>query len=158
MMQIKFKKWIIQCDVDATRKAYAKIKSGGPEECGCNTCKNFVAARQYTYPQEVSSILEQLGISINKEAEVYHNCKLESGLHDYGGWFHFIGSIEEGPDSKRQIAENTFTFELERIDNRFAMGFTADIALVQRSFGNQPVVQVEFEAEVPWVIEGPAAE
>jgi hypothetical protein len=94
MTTIKFKKWKIECDVSGTREAYAKIERGGPEECDCNTCNNFAAARQYAYPQEARSLLEQLGIDINKEAEVYHKCKLESGLHNYGGWFHFIGSIE----------------------------------------------------------------
>jgi hypothetical protein len=156
-MTIRFKKWEIECDVEATRAAYAKIERGSPEDCGCNTCKNFAAARQYAYPQEARSILGQLGIDINKEAEVYHNCKLESGLHYYGGWFHFIGSME-GPDSEREIAENTFTFDLEHIDNRFAVGFTAHSALVAGSFGNQRVIQVEFRAEVAWIIEGLEAE
>jgi hypothetical protein len=155
MTTIKFKKWKIKCDVEATREAYAMIERGGPEECGCNTCKNFDAARQYAYPQEVRSLLEQLGIDINKEAEVYYNCKLESGLHSYGGWFHFIGSIEEGSDSRRRVAKSTFILELERIDNRFAIGFTADTALVPGSFGDERVMQVEFEAEVNWFIEGP---
>ena len=158
MTIIEFKKWKIECHVGATREAYAKMERGGPEECGCNTCKNFASARQYAYPQEVRSLLEQLGIDMNKEAEVYHNCKLETGLHDYGGWFHLVGTIKEGPDSKRQIGENTFIFELERIDNRFAIGFTAQAALVPKSFGDHPVTQVEFETEVPWVIEGPEAE
>jgi len=158
MTTIKFKKWKIECDVAGTREAYAKIERGGPEECDCNSCKNFAAARQYAFPQEARSLLEQLGIDIDKEAEVYHNCKLESGLHNYGGWFHFIGSIEDGPDSKRQIAENSFALDLERMDNRFAMGFTAQTALVPRSFGDQPVIQVEFQAEVNWLIEGLEAE
>src|SRR4051812_35650631 len=110
MTIVEFKKWKLACNVEATREAYAKIDRGGPEECGCNTCKNFAAARQHAYPQEVRLLFEQLGIDLNKEAEVYHNCKLETGLHDYGGWFHFIGTVETGPDANRQIAENTFTF------------------------------------------------
>lgn len=154
MTTIKFGELQIECDVEATREAYAKIERGSPEECGCN---NFAAARQYAYSQEARSILEQLGIDVNKEAEVYHYCKLESGLHNYGGWFHFIGSIE-GLNSKGQIAENTFTFDSERVGSRFAMYFTAHTALVPKAFGDQPVIQVEFEAEVHWVIEGPEAE
>jgi hypothetical protein len=158
MTIVEFKKWKLACHVEATREAYAKIERGSPVACGCNTCKNFAAARQYAYPQEARSLLEQLGVDIDKEAEVYHNCRLETGLHNYGGWFHFIGSIKEGPDSTRQIAENSFTFDLEPIDNRFVIGFTARAALVARSFGDQPVIQVEFRTEVPWIIQGPEAE
>jgi 8-oxo-dGTP pyrophosphatase MutT (NUDIX family) len=153
MNTIRFKHWKLQCDSFATREAYEQIAHGGPEDCGCNACKNFAAARRYVYPTDVRELFEELGIDINKEAEVYHNCKLDSGLHDYGGWFHFVGSIEDGADSKRQIAENSFRFDLEPSNDQFAIGFTAYTSLVPESFGDQALVQIEFEAKIPWVIE-----
>ena len=158
MNTIRFKHWTLQCDSGITREAYKQIEHGGSEDCGCNTCKNFVAARRYVYPQDVRVLFEQLGIDINKEAEVYHTCKLDSGLHDYGGWFHFAGSIEEGTDSKRQIGETSFAIDLEPTNDQFAIGFTAHSALVPESFGDEPVVQIEFEAKIPWVLESDEAE
>jgi hypothetical protein len=32
-------------------------------------------------------------ISDPLDGEVYHNARLASGLHDYGGWFHFVGAL-----------------------------------------------------------------
>lgn len=151
MTIVRFKKWKIDCATEATRRAYAQIEKGGPEEGGCKTCQNFIAARHQAYPPEVRVLLEQLGIDHTKEAEVYHNCRLQPGLHGYGGWFHFVGFVD-GSDAKRQIAENTFTFDLEPINGRFAIGFTTHVALVPKAFGDQPVIQVEFEAKIPWII------
>ena len=36
--------------------------------------------------------------SIGKEAEIYHNGQVRPGIHSYGGWFHFVGTIETGDD------------------------------------------------------------
>ena len=158
MTTAQFRRWRIKYDPDATRKAYAQVLQGSPEECGCNTCKNFAAARNYAYPPEAKAFFELLGIDLSKEPEVYHNRRLENGLHSYGGWFHFTGSIEEGSDAKKQVAENVFRFELEQITDGYAIGLTSHKALVPASFGDPQVVQIEFEAKVPWVINSNEAE
>src|ERR1700738_5268101 len=80
----QFRRWKIKYDAEATRNAYAEVSQGCPEQCGCDTCKNFAAARRYAYPPEVSSFLEQLGIDTSKEPEVYHNARLDTGLQLYG--------------------------------------------------------------------------
>ena len=94
------------------------------------------------YPAEALALFDRLGITYNREAESYHNGRLESGLHSYGGWFHFVGTIEEG--------ENNF----ERIGEHFSICLSSHTALIPRVFGEQPVVQLEFETEVAWVIGG----
>ena len=103
------------------------------------------------------------------------------GLHLHGGWFHLIGSIVEGPDcfepivgppklgrrvvgrvaldpqSHRAVpgAGQGWTARLEPVSGTFSMGFTTHTALVPDSFGGHPIVQVEFEAFVPWVLPEP---
>jgi hypothetical protein len=158
MATAQFKRWRINYDPEATRKAYTQVLQGCPEQCGCDTCKNFAAARHCAYPPEAKALFEQLGININQEPEVYHNSRIESGLHSYGGWFHFVGSIEEGRDASQQIAENIFGFDLEQITDSFAMGLTKRVTLVPGSFVDQQVVQIEFETKIPWVIDSKEAE
>jgi hypothetical protein len=157
MTTAKFRRWRIEYDAEATRNAYAQVLQGCPERCGCDPCKNFAAARGYAYPTEIRAFFELLGIDINKEPEVYHNCRLENGLHSYGGWFHFIGSIENGRDAWKQIAENSQQFDPEQVTDQFAVGLTRRTALIPASFGEQQVVQIEFETKIPWVIDSDEA-
>jgi hypothetical protein len=142
METIQLYRWILKSDPEATRKAYAALLRGWPEECGCKSCQNFIAARKFVYPAEALALFDRLGIAYNREAESYHNGRLESGLHSYGGWFHFVGTIEGG--------ENNF----EMVGEHFSISFSTHTTLIPRAFGEQPVVQLEFQTEVPWVIEG----
>jgi hypothetical protein len=150
MEQVLFGRWRLQCDREGTREAFARIEIGGPEACGCCHCRNFAAARSQVYPAEVLSLFEGLGIDSRKEREVYHLTPLESGLHLYGGWFHFVGRIEEeGKELGKFDMESTGPFKLF---------FHEKPALVPESFEGLPLVQLEFEAQVPWVIEEHEAE
>jgi hypothetical protein len=158
MTTAEFRRWRIEYDFEATRKAYAQVQQGCPDQCGCNTCKNFAAAHGYAYPPEVRAFFEQLGIDINKEPEVYHNARLENGLHLYGGWFHFTGAILKGSDAMKQIAENSWQLDPEQVTDEFAIALTRRTALVPASFGEQQVVQIEFETNIPWVIDSDEAE
>ena len=103
-------------------------------------------------------LLETLGIAVDRETEVYHNCCMEPGLHHYGGWFHFIDTIVTGADAARTIAPNVRTFDLETATDRFKIGFTTRVGLLNPLFHGQPVVQIEFQAIVPWVLLKPEPE
>jgi hypothetical protein len=135
--------------------AYAEMERSAPEECGCTPCLNWVAAREETYPDEARHLLDRLGIDFRREAEVYHNARLDTGLHSYGAWYHFVGSIAEGGDAFVSTAPDGHagTFDLEPVVETFWIGFTSRTALVPDLFGEQPLVQVEIAAEVPWVID-----
>src|SRR5687768_14482682 len=93
MTSITYRDWILECDVDATSRAYGRILFGGAEECGCSGCRNFIEQREFIFPTEVLSLFAQLGINYKGDAEIYHVARLESGSHLYGGWFHFVGNI-----------------------------------------------------------------
>jgi hypothetical protein len=106
MREINFARWKVQADPESTRAACAAIANGAPETCGCEPCKNFAAQRSEAYPPQALDLFNSLGIVSNREAEVYHLARLESGNHLYGGWFHFVGAILEGGNAQRQVSEN----------------------------------------------------
>jgi hypothetical protein len=145
-------RWEISCDAESTRRAYASVEVGGPEECGCKPCLNFAAARLQIYPATVLTLFEKLGISSNREVEIYHLARLSSGRHLYGGWFHFVGSILSGADAVRQEAKNLWRPDLEPANEKFDWGFSSRLELVRKPFVGLPLVQVEFTAKVPWVL------
>jgi len=131
---------VFNCDVEATRKAYESIRVGGVEECECSGCGNFLAQRQSVFPEEVLSLFAALGVNYQRDAEIYHTARLESGLHLYGGWFHFIGSIVKQPDGPAKINE------------RFTVDFLVSRDLAAKAFDNQALVQIEIQAEIPWLL------
>jgi hypothetical protein len=146
MDEVVFGRWRLACERDATRQAYARIPIGGPEECGCCYCRNFAAARDHVYPVEVRALFEDLGIDFTKEAEVYE-VGLENGLHLYGGWFHCIGRIENEGDEVGQFdmgGPGPFKFFVHDKPN-----------VVHECFRGAALLQIEFDAQVPWVLEEP---
>lgn len=150
MEVVNIGRWKLKCDAEATRKAFSGVSIGSPESCGCGECLNFAAARDRAYPPEVLAIFEQLGIDHRKESEIWHTHRDESGLHHYGGFFHFVGSIESDQDAKRMI-NGVGTFELEPIGEHFEFGFTSDAALLPESFVGKEITQLEFQTKVAWV-------
>jgi hypothetical protein len=103
----------------------------------------------------VLELLEKLGISPNREAEIYHLARLRSRRHLYGGWFHFVGSIVSGADAAKPIAKNVWKPDLEKTNGYFSLGFSSRLGLVRKSFVGLPLVQLEFIADVPWVLATP---
>jgi hypothetical protein len=155
MESVRFGRWELNCDPDATKKAYAAVSLGGPEECGCNPCLNFAAARNQIYPPSVLALLRNLGISPDREVEIYYMARMETGRHLYGGWFHFVGSIVSGADAAKQIAERIWQPDLENQSEYFSLGFTSRVELIRKPFAGLPLVQLEFTAQVPWVLDSP---
>lgn len=152
MQSVQFGRWEISSDAESTRRAYASVSIGGPEECGCEPCLNFAAVRAQIYPANVLYLFEELGISPNREVEIYHMARLSSGRHLYGGWFHFVGSILSGADAATQVAENLWQPNLEVADENLSLGFSSRLELVREPFAGLHLVQLEFTAKVPWVL------
>ena|SRR5579863_3079660 len=131
--------WQILYDHKATVAAHAKIPTGGAESCGCDPCRNWAVSRVRIIPGEFRELLELLGIPLDREREVYHNCRLGSGLHSYAGWYHFIGQVLTGEHEDTAIVAF----------GRFSVFFHSSPALLPQAFDGTAVVQLEFEAEVP---------
>ena len=142
MARLVYREWIFDCDVEATRKAYGGIDFGGAEACDCHLCRNFLLARPEVFPAEILDLFGRLGIDHRKEAESYHIAPIARGLHLYGAWYHFVGQIVQQPDSPAKLSEH------------LTIDFLANRDLAAKSFGNQPLVQVELTFEVSWLLEG----
>jgi len=150
---LEYGRWKLSSDAAATRTAYAKITAGSPEECGCEPCRNFAAQRNTIYSPAARALFEALGIRSDREAEIYHMSRVESGRHLYGGWFHFVGFIVSGADAAKLVSENVWRPDLESESENFGLGFTARVHLVREPFKGSPLVQLEFNAHVPWILE-----
>ncbi len=135
--------WQFTVDREATTAAYAAAGLGGSESCSCNGCRNFAAARSKSFPADFLSFLESLGIDPRKDGEVYHNARLAPGRHDYGGWFHFVGSLETTGD-----------FPVVPMGDGFTVWLKRKAAPELAALKGLPLVEVEFHAEnVPWVLD-----
>ena len=150
-------RWTLEVDREATESAFAKIPGGSPEGCECDYCKNLVVAREHAYPPEARELFAMLGIDYSKEAETWEWNRVDSNLHSYGGFFHFVGNLKSGAEGV-QYDGNVGTYHLERVGDYFEYGFRRDAALVEEPFNDQPIVQLEFTTLVPWMIDAPDPE
>ena len=93
-------------------------------------------------------LLESLGIDPSKDSEIYHTCRMSPGKHLYGGWFHFVGTLEVTGDFAPVEMAGGFTAW---------MGRGASQCLEE--FKGLPLVQVELSATgVPWCLDELEAE
>jgi hypothetical protein len=104
-------------------------------------CRNWVLTRARLIPGELQQLLNPLGIPFDLDTEVYHNGRLASGLHSYAGWYHFVGRILAGE------RENSPPLSFAP----FSVYFASNCSLLPDAFAGQPVVQLEFTADVPWL-------
>ena len=140
MIHLAYRDWLFECDPSGTRTAYQQIVQGGAEGCTCAPCRNFLAQRDQVFPAEVLNFFAELGVDYQRDAEIYHIAKLESGSHLYGGWFHFIGKIEKQPPGPAQVSEG------------FTIDFIHASHLAAPSFAAKPLVQIKITAELPWIV------
>src|SRR5687767_15234198 len=102
MRTVEFHGWLLESDEITTRAAYSTASTQSRYRCDCVPCLNFEANRSAVYPAAAVELFSQLGIDPNHEAEYFHYGKLPSGLHFYGGWLHFVGTIlQKGEPSVR---------------------------------------------------------
>ena len=155
MEAITFFRWSLEVDRARTRAAHAQLTGGGAEECDCDPCKNFVAARNEIVVGELRSLLDSIGVDSSREVEVVHYCRLPSGLHSYGGWFHAVGRITAGRDCWRDAGSGVRVPDLEVLSAHLSVGFQTNCDLVREPFRGLPLIQLEIQAEVPWIISAP---
>ena len=144
MNEVVFRGWRLAYDADATARAYAQARPVGPERCACPDCLNFIAARAAVYPPDLKLLAATVGVSPLTETEIYvmgPTQPFNATTRLYGGFFHFVGSILAYPGGP---ADQVY--------------FLAQRHLLPESFGSAPVVQAEFNLQVPWVLATPLAE
>ncbi|MBC8037637.1 MAG: hypothetical protein H7X89_10525 [Rhizobiales bacterium] len=97
------------------------------------------------YPAPFLALLDELGIDPRKDGEVFHYNRNSPGQHSYGGWFHFVGTLDR-------------TGDFPPVD--LAEGFSALMCRASAPrlapLENLSVVQLEFHAEtLPWLLSEP---
>ncbi len=150
-------RWEVEFDMESTQEAYRALESGGADRCRCPSCRNFAVARDRVYPPTALAIFERLGIDPRKEREVYLMVpEKERSTLLCGGWFHFHGAILSGRDGLAQLPGGRgYPSDFEPLTKSFSLGLTSHAVLVPQPFAGRPVVQVEFAAQVPWVLTEP---
>lgn len=146
-------RWSVRFDPELTRQLYARTSSSA---CECTDCANFRAAGEEAFPRTFLQLLRQFGIDPAKPAELCH-CGASGEPMPTQGWFHFVGHLEGGADAWRQTSETTYVLDAEPFPGMTSVGFTGRLSQVPEPFEGQPLVQLEFEAVVPWVTAGPLA-
>ena len=128
----------VSCDVEATRTAY---RAFAPAVCDCSSCRNYRLARGGLFQGTILDFLAQFGIDAGKEAEIYGMGPVQPGgeFIQYGGWFHFIGEIVKWGGNVN-------------LDDNLTIYFSPKIALPPESFLGHPLVQIELEFKLPWVL------
>ena len=145
LIMSRFDAWKYRADRDATVVAYGQTECGGADTCDCAGCRNFRVARADCFPPEFIALLGELGIDPRKDAEVYHNARIAPGRHDYGGWYHFIGSLDETAESPAV-----------ELGPGFLVWMCRASAPRLPSLEGKQVVQLEFQAQaVPWRLHEP---
>ncbi|WP_426445364.1 hypothetical protein ACP26L_18860 [Paenibacillus sp. S-38] len=151
MKQFTIAGWIIEVDVDKTSEYYASERTHA-EACSCIYCRNYVMAFE-TIPKSVLIFLNSLGIDpIKQVGEIFESCRNENGSHLYHGWYHVVGRIIQGIDCMVPPT-NWREIDLYIVDG-IKFGFTNKLELVAENFP-EPTIQLEFEANIPWVLNEP---
>jgi hypothetical protein len=150
METMRYKRWVLQFDQDATCRVYASISDAEYTSVKtCVICRNFAAARDLAYPSEVRELFERLGVDYRKVAEMYELTWGRTEFYEYGGFFHFVGHIESGAE----VTGLDAGYIKEPIGDRFMIGFSQRVAVVDPAFGDLPLVQLEFRTTLPWVLD-----
>jgi hypothetical protein len=150
---VKYGDWEFDVDFAATQIVYSTISEGGAQTCTCTYCKNYIAQIDSIFPKDIIKLLSDLGIDYSKDYEVWQYAKLDNGLHQYGGCFHFIGSFR-GESCQVKIDDNTYKLVLNEVAPNFSIGFSHPLYITQSFFNDsQAVVEVNFGFLAPWVID-----
>lgn len=132
-------------DAKATRTAHALRRN---DSCTCAHCRNWAVARHDTYANPAfRQLLDTLGVPLDGETEVCQYARLDSGMHGYSGWFHFVGLItgredDPGHDDPPGRLHPLLTLSAKR-------------DVLPPSLAGFSVVQLDIHAEVPWVLNEP---
>jgi hypothetical protein len=151
MQLVRFGRWTLRAEPEKTRSAYAGLVAAS-ERCGCNICKNFQVAREQVFGHEARALLAELGVDFAREIEVVHTHRIARGRHAYEGWFHLFGILESGRDAYVPRGD-FFAVELEACGETLSLGFTARLRGVSSVWVNAPMVQLDFAAIVPWLLD-----
>ena len=130
-MVFEFGSYKADIDVEKTRHFYKNAESVS-KRCSCDGCTNF---------EEV--------------CECYVNITNDNGTLLYGGFYHVCGTLLDGESAWKKINDSTAYWDdgaAVSVSPNFRVSFQEDISLLETGFP-LPVIQLEFSASIPWVLE-----
>ena len=124
------------------------------QNCNCDGCRNF---EKYIdiLPKAIISFFDTLGVDLRKVAECCVYCKNDDITLLYGGFCHICGALIQGESAwiKSSDASSHYDVNLAyHIDDSFSVSFQEECLLIEEQF-DAPVLQVEFEARIPWLLD-----
>ncbi|MBK9940678.1 MAG: hypothetical protein IPP13_03585 [Kouleothrix sp.] len=139
--QIDILDWRLAVDPEATRQAHKRLEVG----CDCAYCRNFLA-QQARLPAQLHHTLHLLGIDPTKPAEIVEYTQNPDGSHWYSWWYHAVGHIIVNRHSDGDNDQNA------KVTPDIAVSIAAKADLAPADFP-QPVLQIEFFSNLPWVLD-----
>ena len=159
-MIFRFSNFVIDVDVERTRAFYAREDvETTSEKCTCQGCQNYDKAI-FTASDTVVDFLRSLGIDPRKPAEVFDvmGGQLdENGQVLYNGFYHICATRLEGEDAWVHTSESSMHLDGDRmyaVDDSFKVSFEEKVLLLHKDFPT-PVLQLEIDACLPWVLPEP---
>lgn len=156
-MIVQFGQFKAEIDVDKTQEFYKKMECVS-KGCDCAGCRNYESAIDFL-PDEVTHFFYSIGIDMKKISEVYVNTTNPDGTVFYGGFYHLCGKLLEGKSAWVEQWIEKDTVRVDRwehsktysVSKDFYISFQEDCSLVETGFP-APVLQLEIEANIPWVL------
>ena len=148
-MITRIARWELDIDPVLTAECYAVYVDDKP--CDCTDCRNFRAAGDRAFPAAFRELASRLGVDVTKPSELLHYGQAGQPCPT-GGWFHLVGTLLSGRDAWRQVGDKSWQGDTESDFGLAGLGITKRIALLPDAFKAHPVVQLEFQTTVPWVL------
>jgi len=145
MKNVCLQGWVLKIDAVKTKEYYDSITV--EEGCNCDYCKNYIKNCK-EFSQEVLYFYNMLGIDPQKEGEFMEYYKPDTDKHLYMGFYHLVGEIVKRPSLGTGKWDAPNVIKVCNVE----FTFTNELALVPKNFP-KPVIQLEFEVELPWLLE-----
>lgn len=117
---IKINEWILEIDVEETKKQYLKKW----DLCDCLYCLNFYEAMKSRSEIELQ-FFNRLGINPSQCNHLSHFDPQENGLHFYIGCYHMVGEVSN--KTPLEIINSEGAIE---INNNLHISFSNDLEFV----------------------------
>ena len=151
-MIFTFGNYTVDIDVKKTRQIYKRLPLI-TQGCNCDGCQNFEKAVD-VLPKAVRVFFDDLGIDLKRIVECYVNSKNEDNTLLYGGFCHVCGTLVQGENAWVNISEKHSYYNSDlayHLDDNFCVSFQDECLMVEDQF-EAPILQIEFEASIPWVL------
>lgn len=155
-MIMEFGQYKIDVDVLKTRQFYTKAEYVS-KSCSCDGCLNFEKAASIL-SQSVTTVFADLGVDLRKVCECYVHFTNEDGTLLYGGFCHVCGTLLSVKSAWKKVDDRISRWDGNATNATFAVSpdlhisFQEDISLLESEFP-MPVIQLEFLANIPWVLD-----